>query len=113
MSREPHLYLQDILLACADVREFVNGVDFDAFLSDKMRVAATARNLEIIGEAAQRLPKEIRAAMPEVPWGKIVGMRNILAHMYFNVDRLVVWTAATRRVPELMIALNRYLAERK
>ncbi len=113
MSREPSLYLQDILDACAEVEEFIRGIGFDEFKVDKLRTAATARNLEVIGEASNRLPQEVRAAMPDVPWEKIVGMRNILAHAYYNVDHLVVWTVTIQRLPELAHAVTLYMQRNK
>ena len=109
MSRRPRLFLQDILNACTEVTDIVRGLDFESFKSDKLRIAATVRRLEVIGEASRRLPDETRNAMPSVPWGKIIGMRNLLAHAYYNVDRMVVRTVATQRIPELVRALESYL----
>ena len=68
------------------------------------------RNLQIIGEACRALPVEVRALAPDVPWSRIVGMRNVLVHGYFDIDVDIVWEAATRDVPALRPALQRLLA---
>lgn len=58
-------------------------------------------HLQIIGEAASRLSTELTTAYPEVPWSKIVGMRNILVHDYFGIDLDVVWNAVAGDLPSL------------
>lgn len=59
------------------------------------------RNLQIIGEAARALPEAIQASAPDVPWPKVIGMRNVLVHGYFDIDADIVWEAATRDLPGL------------
>jgi uncharacterized protein with HEPN domain len=67
------------------------------------------RHLQIIGEASRGLPEDVRALAPEIPWSNIIGMRNILAHGYFDIDTDIVWEAATRGVPNLKPAVERLL----
>jgi uncharacterized protein with HEPN domain len=62
------------------------------------------RNLEIIGEAAGRLPEELRAQAPGMEWRKIMGLRNILAHEYFGVSLPVVWDVVVNKLAELQDA---------
>jgi uncharacterized protein with HEPN domain len=52
----------------------------------------------------------VRALAPEIPWPKIIGMRNVLVHGYFEVDTEIVWDAASRDVPALRPAVERLLA---
>ncbi|MER3399388.1 MAG: hypothetical protein C4316_12850, partial [Chloroflexota bacterium] len=59
------------------------------------------RHLQIIGEAARALPEDVRAMAPEIEWPKIIGMRNVLVHGYFEIDTDIVWETATRDVPAL------------
>jgi len=59
--------------------------------------------------AASRLPEEIRNLAPDIPWHKIIGMRNILVHGYFAIDLDVVWDAVQRDVPLLKPAVEALL----
>ena len=67
------------------------------------------RHLQIIGEAARTLPGDVQALSLDIPWSKIVGMRNILVHGYFDIDTDIVWDAATRDVPAIKPAVERLL----
>ena len=58
-------------------------------------------HLQVLGEAARKLSSTIRAQYPEVPWTQIIGMRNILVHDYFGIDRDVVWAVVERDLPRL------------
>ncbi|MGQ0591835.1 MAG: HepT-like ribonuclease domain-containing protein [Gammaproteobacteria bacterium] len=64
------------------------------------------RALEIIGEAANRVPRDVQAQFPQIPWAAIIGMRNILIHAYDTIDLLQLWYAATVSVPELLRHLD-------
>jgi uncharacterized protein with HEPN domain len=67
------------------------------------------RHLQNIGEAARRLPEEIRNLAPDIPWQKMIGTRNILVHGYFAIDLDVVWDAVQRDVPLLKPAVEALL----
>lgn len=62
---------------------------------------AICRRLEIIGEAASKIDDEFKEKYPDVPWHKIVGMRNLLIHEYFHVDLDQVWNTIQKSIPEL------------
>jgi uncharacterized protein with HEPN domain len=70
-------------------------------MADPMRQDAVVRNLEIVGEAAKRVPQTIRAQAPTVPWRQMAGMRDKLAHDYFGVDLALVWDVAANELPEI------------
>lgn len=59
------------------------------------------QNLQVIGEAARVLTSEIRSQYPEIPWTKIIGMRNVLAHNYFEIDFDIVWIVVEQELPSL------------
>jgi len=84
-------YIDDILNAIASIKNFVEGVDFDHFLSDEKTNYAVIRALEIIGEASSKIPPEVREKYSDIPWKEIIGMRNKLIHEYAGVDLKVVW----------------------
>jgi len=90
MSRDYRLFLDDIMAAITKIREYTADLDYFAFIQDSKTQDAVVRNLEIIGEAAGRLPETVRLKAPAIEWRKIVSMRNILAHEYFGVSLPVV-----------------------
>jgi len=106
--REPKERLRDILDAIAAIERH-RGRDKAAFERDELLQVWFLRHLQIIGEAARALPEDVRALAPEVPWSKIVGMRNILVHGYFDIDTDIVWDAATRDVPDIKPGVERLL----
>ncbi len=63
-------------------------------------VDAVIRNLEVIGEASRNIPEDIRGEYPDIPWSKMIGLRNIAIHEYFGVDLSIVWEIITRNLPE-------------
>jgi len=67
------------------------------------------RALEVIGEAAKKIPPDVRSAYPELPWREIIGVRDILVHDYFGVNAQVVWKTATLDVPAMAAALRRII----
>lgn len=82
MPIDYRLFLDDILEAINKIREYTAGLGYCAFVKDSKTQDAVVRNLEIIGEAAGRLPEPVRLEAPEIEWRKIVGLRNILAHEF-------------------------------
>jgi len=102
--RDPTERLRDILDAIAAIDRHLVG-DKAAFEQDELRQVWFLRHLQIIGEAARALPAEMRALGVEIPWSKIIGMRNVLVHGYFGIDIDIVWEAVTRDVPALKPAI--------
>jgi uncharacterized protein with HEPN domain len=73
----------------------------DHFFSDEMVQVWVIHHLEIVGEAVSRLSQDIRQEYPDVPWSRIVAMRNILVHHYFSVDSRQVWNTVVTDLPTL------------
>lgn len=102
-------YLWDMREAARTTRELVSGMDLDEFLADRRTQLAVERSLELVGEAARRVTESLRAAHPGIPWRAIVGLRNVLAHDYGDLDASRVFSAAVRDIPALLALLESLL----
>ena len=101
MPTDPTIYLQDIL-ECIDLIElYTQNLTKSAFLASREKQDAVIRRLEIIGEATRHLPPEITAAHQEIPWPRIIAMRNRLIHAYGQVDLELTWKVVERELPRL------------
>ncbi|BBL82788.1 DUF86 domain-containing protein [Thermus thermophilus] len=110
-KRDARLLLQDMLESLEKIDRYTAGLTFERFAQDDRTVDAVVRNLEVIGEAARQIPSEVRERYPEVPWRRVIGLRNVVVHEYFAVDVEIVWTVVRQSLPELKEALRRMMAE--
>ena len=85
------------------------GLSFDEFVASDTLRRAFVRSLEIVGEAAKKVPDEFRAQHPDVEWRAMAGMRDRLIHDYFGVDYELVWDVVQKRIPELHSQLTAIL----
>ena len=100
MSRRTFpLLIEDIWEAVEKIERYVSGLDHDAFVQDEKTVDSVVRNLEIIGEAANRLTQNFKTQQSEIEWPKIIGLRHRIVHDYFNVDVEIVWQIIQEDLP--------------
>ncbi|WP_300269059.1 HepT-like ribonuclease domain-containing protein [Microbacterium sp.] len=112
MRPEAGAHLWDAAEAARLVYEFTRGRTMVEFNTDLIIRSAVERQLEILGEALNRLRREDVDTGARVPdLDKIVGMRNIIAHEYGDIDYEIVWRAATTSIPELLPVLDELVAE--
>jgi uncharacterized protein with HEPN domain len=111
LIRDISLYIKDILDNMRDAEEFIQGFSYDQFRSDKKTLNAVVRAIEVIGEAAKKIPDEIRTKYPAVPWKEMAGMRDKLIHFYFGMDREAVWLVVKERIPSLKPLLEEILRD--
>jgi uncharacterized protein with HEPN domain len=111
--RDPAISLRQMHEHTHEVLQLMRGrirTDLD---SDRLLALALVRLLEIIGEAAGRVPADMQARRPGIPWPAIVGLRNRLIHGYDDVDHDIVWQIVTTDLPLLELELSRSFPEEK
>jgi uncharacterized protein with HEPN domain len=111
MSRDWHAYLADIDTACEKVTKFTAGMDREAFFGDDRTYHAVVHCLLIVGEAAKRIPEDVRRQMPQVEWRKIAGMRDWMVHAYFSINDEILWDAIETNVPDLLRTVRAFKDE--
>jgi uncharacterized protein with HEPN domain len=97
--RATPLLVEDIWEAIEKIERYVSGLNHNTFLKDDKTVDSVVRNLEIIGEAANRLTETFRTQHLEIEWRKIIGLRNRIVHDYFNIDVEIVWEIIQQDLP--------------
>ena len=107
MTRWTASYTQDILLAVAYIEEDTAGQSLDAFVSDRRTQQLVERNMEIISEAARRLPDDLVAAEDQVSWHAIKAIGNILRHEYQRVRKRGVVASCSQGYSPLKEAVLR------
>lgn len=112
-ERRFELYLDDMLLAMQRIEEYLIGLDYLAFKKNYLVVDAVIRNFEIIGEASKQVPQLLKEQYPALPWKKMYGLRNLIAHAYFTIDYEVIWAIATKNLPKDKLNLIHLISEVK
>ncbi|MBI3444024.1 MAG: DUF86 domain-containing protein [Magnetospirillum sp.] len=102
--------IEDMLEAIERIQRYTGGMDERHFVADDRTVDAVIRNLEIIGEAAKRVPQQVTEQHPEIPWSRMTEMRNILVHEYHSVDPSIVFDSARHDLPPLLGPLKSMLS---
>lgn len=113
VKREFILYLEDMLQSMNRVEEYPGELDFRKFKMNYLVVDAIIRNFEIIGEASKNIPTDIQEKYPEIPWRKMYGLRNLIAHEYFGIDYEMMWEIAKKNLPQNRIDLQKIIKKEK
>jgi len=110
--RDSWLFVQDMLEFTETALAYADGKTDAELEAERMRWDAILRNLELLGEAANRVPPRLQALCPEVPWRTLVAVRNRLAHAYLSIEPEVVHGILRRHLPMLRDALRALLKQR-
>jgi uncharacterized protein with HEPN domain len=105
-SKSPLTALRDILHHIDLAAHFVTGLDDKAFLADARTIYAVIRCLEVISEASRRLPADLKARHPSIPWKNIAGAGNIYRHDYEDVAAQYIWDTVERALPPLRVIIQ-------
>lgn len=102
--------LQDIHEAASAIINYTSGINLDKLADDPMRFDAIVRNFQVIGEAARKIPPDVRRKIPELPWRSMTGMRDILVHNYDEINVRILTQTIREDVPKLIRLVETVLA---
>jgi uncharacterized protein with HEPN domain len=111
MNQEFLDFVEDILDAMEKAESLLEGVSYEKFEADFRVNFAVVRALEIIGEAAKRLPEYLREKYPAIPWKGMAGMRDRIIHGYDNVDLQIVWDVVKQDIPKIKPTIQRIIKD--
>lgn len=113
MQKDSRIYLNDILFSISLIEEYTKELSYDAFEESYDAQDKILRRLEIIAEAAKKLPEEIRLKNKNIPWKSIIGLRNIIVHNYDDVNLKEIWQIVKHHLPETKIEIEQIKASLK
>ena len=111
MARLVRPALRAILEAIEGIEAATRGRTFDDFGRDWLIRHGVQRGIEIVSEAARRIPPEILASQPQIPWSQIMGIGNVLRHEYHRVSDRLIWNVVQVNLPPLKVAVLAIEAE--
>lgn len=85
------LYINDILDSIRKIELYTSQKDFNQFRNDSLTVDAVIRNFEVIGEAANQIPKSFKDSYKDVEWKFLINFRNVIIHEYFGINYEIIW----------------------
>lgn len=111
MKKDDLLYVFHIRDSVKKILEYMEGKSKEEFQKNSMLQDAVVRQLEIIGEASNRISIKIRNKYPDIPWKLIIGMRNRIIHEYFGIKYSIVWDTVHEDLPALEIHLEKIIRD--
>ena len=110
-TRDWSHFLQDMRRFCIKVIRYTDGLTAEQFERQELIYDAVLRNLELLGEAAKQIPDSVRDRYPQVPWRRIAGLRDVLAHAYFGLEGETIWLVVNASIPALALQLDEVAME--
>ena len=109
MLRDDEIRLRHMLDAAREALSFARGRTRGELDNDRQLGLALVKAIEIVGEAAAQVSEPTRRRLPDMPWERIVGMRNRLVHAYFDINLDIVWRTVREDLPELIALVEEAL----
>ena len=106
MERLVRPALRAILEAISGIEDATRGKTIEDYATDWLLRHGVQRGIEILSEAARRIPQDLQATRPEIPWAQIAGIGNILRHEYHRVSDVVIWNVVREYLPPLRVAVS-------
>src|SRR5438270_2575281 len=104
-DRDP-AYLWNAVQAGRALQKFVAEHTFEDYFKDEVLKSAVERKFEVFGEAIRKVSETLRRAHPEIPWSRMVGLRNIVAHRYYAIDHAILWDIIHTQLAEMLERLE-------
>ena len=101
--------LQHALEAISKIQEYIEGETIESFAENTMVLDACLRQFQIVGEACNKVSKELQEENNSIPWRQIIGLRIIVVHQYFGVDEKVIWDIIQNDLPSLKDQIERLI----
>ncbi len=114
-ERSLELFIEDIIEAINKIGQYTKNLNYSEFRENELVVDAVIRNLEVIGEASTHIPENLREKHSNLPWKRIIGLRNIAIHGYFKIELSMIWAIITKNLPEtkdIIIELKKEVGKR-
>jgi len=93
--------------------DYMRSYTFDEFSVDSKTMDAVIRNFEVIGEASNKVPAEIKKKYPDIPWSEMYLLRNRVSHEYFGIDYEIIWDIAINYLPENKVQIEEVLEKER
>lgn len=107
----PFRHLLDIRDNIILAQKFAGGVSYERFCDDLLVFYAVTRCLEIVSEASRRLPEDVKARHPDIPWADVAGAGNVYRHDYEDIQHRLIWGTVHDRLPALLAAVEQELGK--
>lgn len=111
MKKDPKVFVRHILESIANIDGFTKGMTEQQFLESVEKQSAVLMQLAMIGEASKNLPLALREKHKSTNWKAIIGLKNIIVHEYFGVDKGVIWQIIKKDIPSLKSVALKMLEE--
>lgn len=99
--------IRDILSSIERIEKTLSGLGFDAYMQSSDAQDIVARHFQVIGEASRKLPDDVTARHSDIPWSKMIGLRNFVVHEYHCVDQRIIWDTALIELPKIKRMLKK------
>jgi uncharacterized protein with HEPN domain len=106
-KRIEKVLLEDIMETINKILQYTQNMTYEEFLTDSKTREAVYRNIEVMGEAANRMPQYFMNDHDEIEWYKIISTRNIIIHHYDEIDDRIIWNVIQKHLPDLKLKLEK------